>query len=56
MQISTQQEYTEAATKIHRLADAQEGTPEAAEMAKLVAAVRNWSLQFKSGRMIMLRR
>ena len=34
--------YEAAAAKIHQLADAREGSPEAAELAVLIAAVRNW--------------
>lgn len=34
--------YEAAAAKIHQLADAIEGSPEAAELAALVAAVKDW--------------
>ncbi|MGO4175882.1 hypothetical protein [Bosea sp. TAF32] len=42
MRITTQQEYAEAAAEIHRLADVKEGTPQATELAELVAAVQEW--------------
>lgn len=42
MRIATTQAYEEAAARIQRLADAKEGTPEARELADLVAAVQDW--------------
>lgn len=42
MKINSMADYESASAKIHQLSDAREGTPEAAELAGLVASVREW--------------
>lgn len=42
MRISDRTEYGAAATRANALSDAREGTPQAAELAMLVAALKAW--------------
>jgi hypothetical protein len=40
--ISTVDEYEAATERVRELADSEEGTPEAAELAELVSAIMEW--------------
>jgi len=42
MTITTTSDYQQAARRVRALADFDEGTAEAAELARLVAALRQW--------------
>lgn len=48
MRITTLQAYAEAASRIHTLSDAPEGSEQAVELAELVAAVRHWEARKSS--------
>lgn len=42
MQITSRAEYDAATTRANAISDASEGTPQAQELARLVAAIRVW--------------
>ena len=48
MRITTAEAYTAAAARIQSLSDAKEGSPQAEELAELIAAVRQWDARKSS--------